>query len=90
MNKKMKEILGKQYKLLINNPLNPYGTYWPSNFLKQEKMLVLNKELILIMMKLLYIVRIKRTKTPFSEYLCEKNNNDDLGKDEKDNNIKFN
>ena len=41
-------------------------------------------------MKLLYIVQIKRTKTPFSEYLCEKNNNDDLGKDEKDNNIKFN
>ena len=41
-------------------------------------------------MKLLYIVRIKRTKTPFSEYLCEKNNNDDLGKDEKDNNIKVN
>ena len=30
----MKEILGKQYKLLINNPLNPYGTYWTSNFLK--------------------------------------------------------
>ena len=34
MNKKMREILGKQYKLLVNDPLNPYGTYWPSNFLK--------------------------------------------------------
>ena len=34
MNKKMKQILGKQYKLLVNDPLNPYGTYWPSNFLK--------------------------------------------------------
>ena len=34
MNKKMKEILGKHYKLLVNDPLNPYGTYWPSNFLK--------------------------------------------------------
>ena len=34
MNKKMKEILGKQYKLLVNDPLNPYGTFWPSNFLK--------------------------------------------------------
>ena len=34
MDKKMKEILGKQYKLLVDDPLNPYGTFWPSNFLK--------------------------------------------------------
>ena len=34
MNKKMREILGKQYKLLMHDPLNPYGTWWPSNFLK--------------------------------------------------------
>jgi hypothetical protein len=34
MNKKMREILGKQYKYLVNDPLNPYGTCWPSNFLK--------------------------------------------------------
>jgi hypothetical protein len=34
LNKKMREILGKQYKLLVNDPLNPYGTFWPSNFLK--------------------------------------------------------
>ena len=34
MNRKMKEILGKQYKILLDDPLNPYGTFWPSNFLK--------------------------------------------------------
>ena len=34
MDKKMREILGKQYKLLVDDPLNPYGTFWPSNFLK--------------------------------------------------------
>ena len=34
LDKKMKEILGKNYKLLIDDPLNPYGTFWPSNFLK--------------------------------------------------------
>ena len=30
----MREILGKQYKYLVYDPLNPYGTCWPSNFLK--------------------------------------------------------
>ena len=34
LNKKMREILGKQYKILVDDPLNPYGTFWPSNFLK--------------------------------------------------------
>ena len=34
MDKKMREILGKQYKILVDDPLNPYGTFWPSNFLK--------------------------------------------------------
>ena len=34
MNKKMREILGKQFKLLADDPLNPYGTFWPSHFLK--------------------------------------------------------
>ena len=34
MDKKMREILGKHYKLLLDDPLNPYGTCWPSNFLK--------------------------------------------------------
>ena len=34
LSRKMREILGKQYKLLVNDPLNPYGTFWPSNFLK--------------------------------------------------------
>ena len=34
LNKKMRDILGKQYKLLVDNRLNPYGTFWPSNFLK--------------------------------------------------------
>lgn len=35
MDKKMKEILGKHYKLLLDDPNNPYGTAWPSNFLKR-------------------------------------------------------
>ena len=34
LNRKMREILGKQYKILVDDPLNPYGTFWPSNFLK--------------------------------------------------------
>ena len=34
VNRKIKEILGKQYKILLDDPLNPYGTFWPSNFLK--------------------------------------------------------
>ena len=34
MDKKIREILGKQYKYLVDDPLNPYGTSWPSNFLK--------------------------------------------------------
>jgi len=34
MDKKMREILGKHYKILLDDPLNPYGTCWPSNFLK--------------------------------------------------------
>ena len=34
MDKKMREILGKQYKILVDDPLNPYSTCWPSNFLK--------------------------------------------------------
>ena len=34
MDKKMKQILGKHYKILLDDPLNPYGTCWPSNFLK--------------------------------------------------------
>ena len=34
MDKKMREILGKQYKILLDDPLNPYSTCWPSNFLK--------------------------------------------------------
>ena len=34
MEKQMRDILGKQYKFLVDDPLNPYGTYWPSNFLK--------------------------------------------------------
>lgn len=34
MDKKMREILGKHYKVLLDDPLNPYGTCWPSNFLK--------------------------------------------------------
>ena len=34
MDKKMREILGKHYKVLLDDPLNPYGTFWPSNFLK--------------------------------------------------------
>ena len=34
MDKKMREILGKQYRILVDDPLNPYGTCWPSNFLK--------------------------------------------------------
>jgi len=34
MDKKMREILGKHYKVLLDDPLNPYSTCWPSNFLK--------------------------------------------------------
>ena len=30
----MREVLGKQYKLLVDDPLNPYGIFWPNNFLK--------------------------------------------------------
>ena len=34
MDKKMKDILGKQYILFVDDPNNPYGTAWASNFLK--------------------------------------------------------
>ena len=35
MNKKAKEILGNsRYSRLLDDPLNPYGTFWPSVFLK--------------------------------------------------------
>ena len=34
LDSKMREILGKHYKLLVDDPLNPYSTFWPSNFLR--------------------------------------------------------
>ena len=34
LDSKMREILGKHYKILVEDPLNPYSTVWPSNFLK--------------------------------------------------------
>jgi len=119
MNKKMKEILGKQYKLLVNDPLNPYGTYWPSNFLKVGydtgfeydnfhsgvpvlKLKSLGKKPLPPIKKrgqgmhfnndgsAIYSPNKNGLKHPFPNTTAKKNNNDDLGKDEKDNNIKVN